>query len=104
MGWKGVPRTAASAVLAGAAVLVLAAVPPAGAGPRTAAVTVAVRQDVSSRPPAPRLPRDFRGRGRWIVRDLDITVPFTWEGKDGDSQMTAGGPQYPIWFTNLIYL
>ncbi|WP_046778296.1 hypothetical protein [Streptomyces yangpuensis] len=54
-------------------------------------------------PPPPRLPRDFRGKGRWIVRDLDITVPFTWEGRDGDSQMTAGGPQYPIWFTNLIH-
>nr|WSX53412.1 hypothetical protein OG409_33525 [Streptomyces sp. NBC_00974] len=37
------------------------------------------------------------------MRDLDITVPFTWEGRDGDSQMTAGGPQYPIWFTNLIH-
>lgn len=48
-------------------------------------------------------PRDFRGKGKWIVRDLGITVPFTWQGRDGDSQMTAGGPQYPIWFTNLIY-
>lgn len=54
-------------------------------------------------PAPPRLPRDFRGRGTWIVRDLGITVPFTWEGEDGDSQMIAGGPQYPIWFTNLIY-
>lgn len=51
----------------------------------------------------PRLPRDFRGKGRWIVRDLGITVPFTWEGRNGDSQMIAGGPQYPIWFTNLIH-
>ncbi|MGW0795020.1 hypothetical protein [Streptomyces sp. NPDC002692] len=37
------------------------------------------------------------------MRDLGITVPFTWEGRNGDSQMVAGGPQYPIWFTNLIY-
>ncbi|MFF3767270.1 hypothetical protein ACFYYR_24705 [Streptomyces sp. NPDC001922] len=54
-------------------------------------------------PRPPRLPRDFRGRGKWIVRDLGITVPFTWEGRDGDSRMVAGGPQYPIWFTNLIH-
>ncbi|TYK46702.1 hypothetical protein [Actinomadura decatromicini] len=30
-------------------------------------------------------------------------MPFTWTGRDGDSQMVAGGPRYPIWFTNLIY-
>jgi hypothetical protein len=87
--------------------LILAAPPPAGSAPRTGIVqsfgTVAARQDTSPTPPPPRLPRDFRGKGKWIVRDLDITVPFTWEGRDGDSQMTAGGPQYPIWFTNLIY-
>ncbi|GGS32258.1 hypothetical protein Snoj_26940 [Streptomyces nojiriensis] len=107
MGGKGVRRTAASAALAGAAALVLAAPPPAGAEPGAGTAppsgTAAARQDASPAPPAPRLPRDFRGRGKWIVRDLDITVPFTWEGREGDSQMTAGGPQYPIWFTNLIY-
>ncbi|WP_141743625.1 hypothetical protein [Streptomyces abyssalis] len=54
-------------------------------------------------PKPPQLPRNFRGKGKWIVRDLGITVPFTWEGRNGDSQMIAGGPQYPIWFTNLIY-
>ncbi|MGH3491375.1 MAG: hypothetical protein ACRDP8_26075 [Actinopolymorphaceae bacterium] len=41
--------------------------------------------------------------GRSIVRDLGIDVPFTWQGRDGDSQMVAGGPDHPIWFTNLIY-
>ncbi|MEU8840409.1 hypothetical protein AB0D97_14945 [Streptomyces roseus] len=99
-------RTAASAALVA---LVLAAAPPVGAEPRTGSAppfgtAAAARQgDASWTPPPPRLPRDFRGKGKWIVRDLDITVPFTWEGKNGDSQMTAGGPQYPIWFTNLIH-
>ncbi|MFE5488792.1 hypothetical protein ACFQ7Z_02295 [Streptomyces virginiae] len=113
MGGKGVRRTAVPAALAAVVALVLAAPPPAVAGPRTPAVAAGppaspvagpvARQDPSATPPPPRLPRDFRGKGKWIVRDLDITVPFIWEGRDGDSQMTAGGPQYPIWFTNLIY-
>jgi hypothetical protein len=54
-------------------------------------------------PRPPQLPADFQGKGRYTVRDLGIDVPFTWEGKDGDSQMIAGGEEYPIWFTNLIY-
>ncbi|WP_420077896.1 hypothetical protein ACN6AT_00035 [Streptomyces sp. JL4002] len=109
MGWRGTRRAAAPAALAAVVALVLAAPPPAGATPRTAADTpsgpaaAAGRQFAPPTPPVPRLPRDFRGKGKWIVRDLDITVPFTWEGRGGDSQMTAGGPQYPIWFTNLIY-
>ncbi|MFJ9945743.1 hypothetical protein [Streptomyces erythrochromogenes] len=111
MGWNGVRRTAAPAALGAVVALVLAAPPSAGAEPRagagagavTVAAASAVRQDASPTPPPPRLPRDFRGRGKYIVRDLDITVPFTWEGRNGDSQMTAGGPQYPIWFTNLIH-
>ncbi|MFD5507129.1 hypothetical protein ACFWIB_05055 [Streptomyces sp. NPDC127051] len=107
MGWKGTRKTATSAALAGAVALVLAAPPSVGSEPRTGTappfVTVAARQGTSPTPPPPRLPRDFRGKGKWIVEDLDITVPFTWEGRDGDSQMVAGGPQYPIWFTNLIY-
>ncbi|MFD9011305.1 hypothetical protein [Streptomyces sp. NPDC059552] len=114
MGGKSRRRTTAPAALVAVAALVLAAAPSAGAGPRTGTGTgtapspaaAGARQgasDASPTPPVPRLPRDFRGKGKWIVRDLDITVPFTWEGRDGDSQMTAGGPQYPIWFTNLIY-
>ncbi|KMO94222.1 phospholipase D-like domain-containing protein [Streptomyces roseus] len=108
MGWNGTRRTASSAALAALVALILAA-PPVGAEPRTGSAppfgTAAAARpgDTSSTPPPPRLPRDFRGKGKWIVRDLDITVPFTWEGRNGDSQMTAGGPQYPIWFTNLIY-
>jgi hypothetical protein len=54
-------------------------------------------------PRPPRLPANFRGKGRYIVRDLRVDVPFTWQGSRGNSQMIAGGPQYRIWFTNLIY-
>jgi hypothetical protein len=57
----------------------------------------------SKRTPAPpQLPRDFRAKGRYIVADLGIDVPFTWEGRDGDSQMIAGGDDFPIYFTNVI--
>lgn len=54
-------------------------------------------------PRPPRLPADFRATGRYIVRDLGVNVPFTWQGRGGNSQMIAGGPQYRIWFTNVIY-
>ncbi|NLU75956.1 hypothetical protein HCC61_25445 [Streptomyces sp. HNM0575] len=111
MGWKLTRRTTASATLAGVVAIVSAALPPTGAsaGTRTEAAaaassgTVAAKGSGSQKPAPPRLPRNFRGKGKWIVRDLGITVPFSWQGKNGDSQMTAGGPQYPIWFTNLIY-
>ncbi|MFF4324090.1 hypothetical protein [Streptomyces sp. NPDC001568] len=105
MGWKRTRHAGPSAALAAVVALVVAAPSPVTAAPRTGTApsfaTAAARQETT--PPPPRLPRDFRGKGKWIVRDLDITVPFTWEGRDGDSQMTAGGPQYPIWFTNLIH-
>jgi hypothetical protein len=54
-------------------------------------------------PPLPRLPRDFRGRGRYLVPDMDVDVPFTWQGRGGDSVMEAGGKDEKIWFQNLIY-
>lgn len=54
-------------------------------------------------PPKPQIPQNFQWEGRWIVKDLDIDVPFTWYGKDGNIQMIAGGMDYPIHFTNLIY-
>lgn len=38
-----------------------------------------------------------------MVPDLDVEVPFTWHGDDGNSQMIAGGEGDPIHFTNLIY-
>ncbi|WP_042425622.1 hypothetical protein [Streptacidiphilus anmyonensis] len=106
MRWK-LTRRATATALAGAMAAVSTLLPSAqaatrtGTAQRTAALT-ADRPDPRT-PPPPRLPRDFRGKGVWIVRDLGVTVPFTWEGRDGDSQMVAGGPQYPIWFTNLIF-
>jgi hypothetical protein len=107
MGWTRTRRAAASAALAGVIVIVPAALPPVDAGTRTGTTpsfeTAAAKGLSSHKPRPPRLPRNFRGKGKWIVRDLGITVPFTWQGRNGDSQMTAGGPQYPIWFTNLIY-
>ena len=56
-----------------------------------------------SKPKPPKLPRNFTGTGRYLVPDLDIDVPFTWNAKDGNTQMIAGGPKHRIWFTNLIY-
>jgi hypothetical protein len=53
--------------------------------------------------PPPRLPRNFRGSGRYLVPDLGVNVPFTWRGSDGNSQMIAGGPNDPIYFENLIF-
>jgi hypothetical protein len=55
------------------------------------------------RPPPPYLPRNFSWCGHYYVPDLNLDVPFTWNGKNGNIQMIAGGPDYPIWFTNLIY-
>lgn len=107
MGWRFTRRVAASATLAGVIAVVSTALPQAEAGARTATAppwkSVAAKRPGPDSPPPPRLPRDFRGKGKWIVRDLGITVPFSWQGRNGDSQMVAGGPQYPIWFTNLIY-
>ncbi|GHJ35603.1 hypothetical protein [Streptomyces sp. TS71-3] len=108
MGWKLTRRAAAtSAALVGVVALVAAVLPKTGAGMpiRTAPSfgTVAAKSDPDTQPPPPQLPRGFRGKGTYIVRDLGVTVPFSWQGRSGDSQMVAGGPQYPIWFTNLIY-
>lgn len=60
-------------------------------------------QAAEATPRPPHLPRNFRGQGEWVVRDLGITVPFTWRGNDGNSRMIAGGPDDPIWFTNVIW-
>lgn len=51
----------------------------------------------------PQLPRDFRWEGRYIVRDLNVDVHFTWNGRDGNSQVIAGSWAEPIYFTNIIY-
>ena len=57
----------------------------------------------AGQPPYPELPENFAGSGRYIVRDIDADVPFTWHGKDGDWQMIAGGKDEKIHFTNLYY-
>lgn len=51
----------------------------------------------------PRLPDDFTWTGRYVVPDLDVEVPFTWNGAGGNFQMTAGGEGEAIHFTNLVY-
>ncbi|MCH6163407.1 hypothetical protein [Streptomyces marispadix] len=102
-------RTVVSAALAAVAAVIVTAAPPEGAGAATRTATTppdetaAAKGHGAKEPRPPRLPRDFSGKGKWVVRDLGITVPFRWRGRNGDSQMIAGGPQYPIWFTNLIY-
>jgi hypothetical protein len=100
-------RTLVSAAACGLIAIAVAAIAsgPAGAPslPRTTPADGAASAEPFSEPRPPLLPADFQGKGRYIVRDLGIDVPFTWQGRDGDSQMIAGGPEYPIWFTNLIY-
>jgi len=71
-------------------------------GPRTAVAGLTVAA-LPTKPRPPVLPANFQGHGRYIVADLGITVPFSWQGRNGNSQMVAGGPSYRIWFTNLIY-
>ncbi|MEW2381319.1 hypothetical protein AB0873_04390 [Micromonospora sp. NPDC047707] len=95
-------RALVSAAVGGLVAIAATAPAMARAHPGTAAAEDATSAALEE-PRPPRLPADFHGAGRYIVRDLGIDVPFTWEGRNGDSQMIAGGPQYPIWFTNLIY-
>jgi len=97
-------RTLTAAAAAG--LMATAVVMPAQADAGQPARSTLARVTLPAGPATPRpplLPANFQGQGRYIVRDLDVDVPFTWQGSNGDSQMIAGGPQYPIWFTNLIY-
>ena len=107
MDWTRVLRMIAASVLAGLVAIGPTVPSPASGGPTTATTPPGEAEVAKAHgehtPQPPRLPLNFRGKGKWIVRDLGITVPFTWEGKNGNSQMVAGGPLYPIWFTNLIY-
>lgn len=50
----------------------------------------------------PQIPENFTWTGRYVVPDLDLEVPFTWQGSDGNFQMIAGGESEPIHFTNII--
>lgn len=104
MGSTWLRRTVTVAAAAGAAAAV--AVTPGSAdtaGPVRTTLASAAVPTTPATPPHPVLPANFRGTGRYIVSDLGINVPFSWQGRDGNSQMIAGGPQYRIWFTNLIY-
>ncbi len=93
-------------VLVAVACLVAAAVVPAALAPSigfaAATATDGAGKPTAKTPAPPRLPRNFDAQGRYIVRDLGVDVPFTWRGAGGDSQMIAGGEQYPIHFTNII--
>lgn len=93
-------------VLVFAACLSVAAIaaPAFAQGPAVGARTApdAAGTPTAKTPPPPRLPRNFSAKGRYVVRDLGVDVPFTWEGSGGNSQMIAGGEQYPIHFTNVI--
>jgi hypothetical protein len=92
-------RLAAGIAAAALTLLVVVAGAPATAadGPTTA------ERARPHEPAPPRLPANFRARGRWIVRSLGIDVPFTWRSENGNSRMVAGGKNEPIWFVNLIY-
>jgi hypothetical protein len=94
--------TAAAATGLIAAVVITPGLADAPQLPRTTLASVTVAAGPAT-PRPPRLPANFRGKGRYIVRDLGVDVPFTWQGSHGNSQMIAGGPRYRIWFTNLIY-
>lgn len=53
----------------------------------------------------PKLPKNFKGRGYYVVPSLGkhgTKVPFWWNGRDGNFRMVAGGPKYKIWFTNAL--
>ena len=85
-----------------ALMLAACATPPA-ATPGEQAAGEANRTAPADLPAAPRIPHDFTWTGRYMVPDLDVEVPFTWQGNGGDFQMVAGGKEHPIHFTNLIH-
>jgi hypothetical protein len=68
-------------------------------------------REVTKHPNPPKLSRNFRWKGRYIVPDLvdpatgkmGVNIPFTWHAKNGNVQMIAGSKKDPIYFTNLIY-
>jgi hypothetical protein len=97
-------RLAAALVLA---LAVAASIVVSSGAAQAAPASVPGGDDVAAQPAGkpkpPKLPRNFTGTGRYLVPDLNIDVPFTWNAKDGNTQMIAGGPRHRIWFTNLIY-
>ena len=73
--------------------------------PRPLPAAPAVQAKGSSGFPAsvPQLPRNFRGRGRYVVPSLGVDVPFVWNADHGNMRMMAGGPNDLIWFVNAIH-
>ncbi len=57
----------------------------------------------ASSPEPPRIPKSFTAKGRYLVPDLGINVPFRYFGSRGNSKMVAGGRNHPIWFMNAIH-
>lgn len=56
-------------------------------------------------PSPPKLPKNFQGRGTYVVPSLGktgTTVPFWWNGKNGNFRMVAGSRKHKIWFTNAV--
>jgi len=66
------------------------------------AIRAAVPQAAAKQPSPPRFPRNFHGTGRYVVKDLGVEVPFTWTGRNGDSQMIAGDEKSEIHLTNIF--
>lgn len=62
---------------------------------------VSAKQTKSPKPP--KIPKNFDAKGRYLVPDLGINVPFTYRGNNGNLKMVAGGKNQPIWFMNIIY-
>ncbi|MEX0991035.1 MAG: hypothetical protein WD004_02010 [Actinomycetota bacterium] len=93
------------AVLVTALALLAGASASQGGAPRSlpAAPEVEVTPSAGFPPDVPQLPRNFRGRGRYVVPSLGVDVPFVWNADHGDMRMVAGGPDHLIWFTNLIH-
>jgi hypothetical protein len=90
-------------LLAAGLVAAIATAPSAAAPATGVSLAEAAAKNSAKFPPRPRLPANFSGRGRWIVQDLGENVPFTWEGRDGNSVMTAGNKNEDIYYKNLIY-
>lgn len=85
------------------AVVAAAAVGCSSDGDRSAEAGATTTTQAIGEPTPPELPEDFTWTGRYVVPDLDVEVPFTWNGRGGDFQMIAGGEGEAIHFTNLIY-
>ena len=98
------PRWLAAAI-AGAAVVLAAgcSASESSQSPGTSGAPGTATTTDGAEPLPPRVPEDFRWSGRYVVPDLDAEVPFTWEGRDGNFQMTAGGEGEIIHFTNILH-